>query len=287
MLPNQILNRSHNKIFRLALCIVFCIGILASSQSVMAITTSDFVDKAQDWFDARDNGSYTATIKCYDISSGEVEIGSAYIYWKDDITDGWSSRIDAVVACPNDPNTIIHKTIVTPDGNEEFLGDTLVYLLNDDATNSSFIDLPHSSLGKAFYSGDPNQTSLQALEYVAISTSASETTLDSISAYKLEVYYDLDKVNEYWYDPDNFGFLGRDIPTDSLESISYIKASDGTPMQTDITLVHDSSTYQARIKWIAVNTSPSLDENTFDLDGGNPNISYEEALENWAEYNCN
>jgi len=266
------------KVFQVFL---LAVAFLLLKGQVSALTTSQWVDKSQDWMDALDNGSFTATVTHYEVD-GETETmkNIASLYFEDDPSDGWKFRKDTTLyfgSC----GSVVYKVLDTPDGDQAFLGSTCVYSPDYDADNS-WVNSPHTSLPQIYFWGDPNETALQALQSVSDSDSASEVTLGGTSCYKLDITYDLAALNEIFADEDN----EFDTENDSFSSSIYIRASDGQPIQSDGTITVDSQTTHVRQKWTNVDTNPSIPSGTFDLSVSVPQETFEEALSDWIVNNC-
>ena len=157
------------------------------------------------------------------------------------------------------------------------MGDTCVYTPDNDLV-STWTDQAHSSIPKVYYYGDSQQTSLQALESVTTSRSATSTTLGGTSVYKLEYSFDIGDMN----DLIDSSSKQLDEAEDSWSETVYINASSGAPVQFEGSVTADDTTSTVRTEWSNVNTSPTIPQGTFGLTEDEPSMTFDEALEDWA-----
>lgn len=250
-----------------------------------ALTVSEWLDKAQSWFNARDDGAFAATFSTYEVdSNGNENLKcQTQVRYKDTPNVGWSTRIDTVLDY-GEYGSVTYKLVRTPDGDQAYLGDTCVYTESSHELVSTFVPKSHLVTPKYFYMGISGQTNLQSYEQASTSGTADETVLQGGAAYRLATTWDIGAWNDLLVDTNKH----LDSTADTWTSEDYIKASDGEPMETKATLYigAQDKTYHMVYRWSNVNTNPSIPSNTFDLTTATPSMTVEEALQAWLEAHC-
>lgn len=252
------------------LALVLSMALL--SNVTEAVTVQQAVDALQGWLNARDNGSFSADLTTYAeaAGSGQSLVSQGTMYFRDDPTNGWSTQTDMTLYC-GALGSIGYKFVDTPSGEQAFLGTTCVYPPDGDLVGS-WSDQSHASIPKVFYFGDAGQTSLQALESVTTSRTASGTTV-----YELSYVYDISAMNALIADASK----QLNPSTDSWSQSVSIDAATGAPTATADDMTADGTASSGSTS-VSVNTSPTIPPGTFDLTEDEPTMTFDEALEAWA-----
>jgi hypothetical protein len=252
-----------------------------ASAAAQGLTTKDWVEKAQAWYNARDNGSFTATRTGYRIdTSGEVLASTTSVWFTDDPYSGWSYRADTTFTPGSCSSSCTYKVLSAPSGDEAFMGGTEVYPPKDDMV-ATFSLQPHSSMPKVFYNGNTSDTALQALTALASSTTASEEYVGSTHCFKLVVNWNNTAINSK-IDSTDFQFGANDSETSTI----WIRSSDGQPVREYHQATTQGTQFKYRVIWSNINTSPTIPAGTYNLTAGSPSATAQDALLTWYEGHC-
>jgi len=264
--------------------IIMSLGIafFMANSAALAITTSDWVTKAQSYMNARDNGKFTATKNLYLLVNGTNEAlqATATIWFQDDVSNGWSYREDTNMRVCG--NWLTVKVLSVPSGYEEFVDGTEVYPDKDSVLVGSFGNQSHGSIPKIFYDGDPSQSAEEALDDLSTSITASTEYLDSIYCYKIEITWNINGINSQL--KSAYQLDSEDIT--QLETTLWVKESNGEPVKGEVEIDDSDGWRKYRWRWSNINTDPTIPSGTFDLTAGNPDSASEDVFADWIETNC-